>query len=98
MCDDAGESLFVLGRALLFCIRGGCAHEEAVVTFFDLLDRVGIVVAGACVSARYFQCHSLGRRDIRCDRYISTVQHGGPAVKRVGVEGNVVATAESYLA
>lgn len=42
----AWEGLFILGRADLFCICGGCAHEEAVVTFFDLLDCVGIVVAG----------------------------------------------------
>ena len=44
--DDAGKGLFVLGRALLFCICGRCAHEETVVTFFDLLDCVGIIVAG----------------------------------------------------
>ena len=43
---DAGQGLFVLCRADLFCICGRCAHEEAVVTFFDLLDCIGIVVAG----------------------------------------------------
>ena len=43
--DDAGEGLLILGRALLFCICGRCAHEETVVAFFDLLDCVGIVVA-----------------------------------------------------
>ncbi len=42
---DAGECLFVFGWAHLFCICGGFAHEETVVTFFDLLDCVGIVVA-----------------------------------------------------
>lgn len=44
--NDAREGFFVLGWADLFCICGGCAHEEAVVTFFDLLDCIGVVVAG----------------------------------------------------
>lgn len=48
---DAGEGLFVLGGADLFCIRGRCAGEEAVVTVFDLLNCVGVVVAGGRVSA-----------------------------------------------
>lgn len=43
---DAREGPFVLGRTLLFCICGRCTHEKAVVTFFDLLDCVGVVVAG----------------------------------------------------
>ena len=42
---DAGKGLFVLGRADLFCICGGCAHEEAVVTLFDLLNCVGVIIA-----------------------------------------------------
>ena len=41
----ARKSLLVFGGADGFCVCGGCAHEEAVVTFFDLLDRVRIVVA-----------------------------------------------------
>ena len=45
---DAGEGLFVFGGADLVRIRGGCAHEEAVMPFFDLLNCVGIVVAGMC--------------------------------------------------
>ena len=53
---DAGEGLFVLGGADLVRIRGRCAHEEAVVPFFDLLDCVGIVVAGMCQSIRSILC------------------------------------------
>ena len=45
---DARECFLVFGGADLFCICGRCAHEEAVVTFLDLLDCVGIVVAGMC--------------------------------------------------
>ena len=45
---DAGEGLFVFGGADLVRIRGRCAHEETVVPFLDLLDCVGIVVAGIC--------------------------------------------------
>ena len=44
---DAGEGLFIFGWADLVCICGRGAHEEAVVTFFDLLDCVGIVIAGS---------------------------------------------------
>ena len=44
--DDAGEGLFVFGGAHLFCVGGRCPHEETVVTFFNLLDRVGVIVAG----------------------------------------------------
>ena len=43
---DAREGLLVLCRADLFCVGGRCAHEEAVVTVFDLLNCVGVVVAG----------------------------------------------------
>ena len=43
---DAGEGLFVFGGADLFCVCGWGPHEEAVVAVFDLLDCVGIVVAG----------------------------------------------------
>ena len=45
---DAGEGLFIFGGADLVRVRGRCAHEEAVVPVFDLLDCVGIVVAGMC--------------------------------------------------
>ena len=44
--DDAGEGLFVLRRAHLFCVGGRCSHEETVVTFFNLLDCIGVIVAG----------------------------------------------------
>ena len=38
------------------------------------------------------------RGDVRSHRNISTVEHCGPAVERVGVEGDVVAAAESHFA
>ncbi len=37
-------------------------------------------------------------RDVRCNRYIPTIDHCRPAVKRIGVKGDVVAAAESYFA
>ena len=42
---DAGECLFAFGGADLVCVCGGRAGEEAVMTLFDLLDCVSIVVA-----------------------------------------------------
>ena len=57
---DAGEGLFVFGGAELFCVCGRGAHEEAVVTFFDLLDRVGIVVAGSVSVLGSSNCASFG--------------------------------------
>ena len=53
---DAGQGLFVFGGANLFCICGGCAHEEAVVAFFDLLDCVGVVVAGDLSAFPFILC------------------------------------------
>ena len=53
---DAREGLFVFGRADLVRIRGRCAHEKAVVPFFDLLDCVGIVVARMCQSIGSILC------------------------------------------
>ena len=47
---DAGEGFFVFGGADLVGICSGGAHEEAVMTVFDLLDCVCIVVAGMCQS------------------------------------------------
>ena len=53
---DAGEGLSVFGGADLVRIRGRCAHEEAVVPVFDLLDCVGIVVAGTCQLVGSIRC------------------------------------------
>lgn len=95
---NAGEGLFVLCRADLFCICGGFAHEEVVVTFFDLLYCVGVVIAEDMSVVRLIRCGGSGSRNVRCNRYISTIDHGGPTVERVGVEGNVIAAAESHFA
>ena len=96
---DAREGLFVLCGANFFCICGGCAHEEAVVAVFDLLDCVGVVVAGGYVSVVLFElCASLGRRDVRCNRYVAAVDHCGPTVERIGVQGDVVAAAGTHFA
>ena len=98
---DAGEGLPVLSGTDLLCVRGGRAHEEAVVAIFDLLDCVGVVVAG---EGGYVRAGSIvvrsfgGSRDVRCNRYISTIDHRCPTVERVGVEGHVVAAAESHFA
>lgn len=53
---DAGECPFVLGWADLLGIGGGCAHEEVVVTVLDLLDCVGVVVAGDVLLVFRFNC------------------------------------------
>lgn len=96
---DAGEGLFVLGRANLFCIGGGCTHEEAVMAFLDLLDCVDVVVAeDMSGTLRLELCASLGRRDERCNRYVAAVDHCGPTVERIGVHGDVVAAAETHFA
>ena len=44
--DDSREGLAVLGDAGFGGGGVGLAHEEAVVAVFDLLDRVGVIVAG----------------------------------------------------
>lgn len=31
--------------------------------------------------------------DVRCDRYVSTIDHCGPAIERIGVERDVIAAA-----
>lgn len=51
---DARECPFVLGWADLLGIGGGCAGEEAVVALLDLLDCVGVVVAGDVSSVLRF--------------------------------------------
>ena len=40
----ARQSLAMLGRSDLPCVGSRCAHEDAVVAFFDLLDGPSIVV------------------------------------------------------
>lgn len=63
--------------------------------FLDLLDCVGVVVAGGMSVLRIVA----GReRAIRCDRDVAAVEDCCPAVKGVGVEGDVVAAAESNFA
>lgn len=95
---DAGERLFVLGRPDLFCICGRCPHEEAVMIIFDLLDCVGVVVAGDMSVLGSPSVIIWEGRNVRCNRYISTIDHSGPTVEGVGVEGDVVAAAESHFA
>ena len=67
-------------------------------TFFDLLDCKGVVVAEGMSVVRLILCGGSGSRNVRCDRYISTIDHAGPTVERVGVEGNIIAAAESHFA
>lgn len=92
---DAGECPFVLGWADLFGICGGCPHEEVIVTVLDLLDCVGVVVAGYVLSvlASVLRGVAFEGSDVRCDGYVSTIDHGGPTVERIGVEGDVIAAA-----
>lgn len=42
--DDAGEGFAFQCRANFVCIGLGAAHEEIVMTVFDLLDGVGVVI------------------------------------------------------
>ena len=94
---DAGEGLLVFGWAGFFCVGGRRAREEAVVAFFDLLDCVGVVVA-RIVSVLHLISVVVWEVDVRCDRYISAIEDGGPTVERVGVQGDIVAAAESHSA
>lgn len=43
--DDAGQSFAVLSRPFLLRIRGRGAAEDRVVSFFDLLEGIGVIVA-----------------------------------------------------
>ena len=54
--DEPRQGLSVFCGADFLCISGGGAHEKAVVTFFDLLDRVGVVVAGNLSVLSSFLC------------------------------------------
>lgn len=63
--------------------------------FFDLLDGVGVVVA-SILSALLVKEGRSG--DVRCHGDVATVEHGGPAVEGIGVEGYIVAAAESHFA
>lgn len=46
--DYAGEGLAVLCWSFLFCICGWGAGEDAVVSFFDLVESPGVVVSFSC--------------------------------------------------
>jgi hypothetical protein len=45
--DDSWEGLAVFGRPFLFGVCGGGPGEDAVVAFFDLVERPGVVVSVA---------------------------------------------------
>ena len=44
--DDPWKSLAVLGQSKLAGSRGRLPHEHAVVSFFNLLEGEGVVIAG----------------------------------------------------
>ena len=48
--DDAGEGFAFQCGAKFVCIGLGLAHEELVMAVFDLLDGVGIVIAGVGIN------------------------------------------------
>jgi hypothetical protein len=48
--DDAGEGMSFLADAQGGGVRGGGTLQDAVVAFFDLLEGVGVVVAGSLIS------------------------------------------------
>ena len=48
--DDAGEGFAFQCRANFVCVGLGLAHEELVMAVFDLLDGVGVVIAGVGIN------------------------------------------------
>ena len=64
-------------------------------TVLDLLNCVGVVVAGDALSvlASILCSVAFERSDVRGNGYVSTIDHGGPTVERVGVKGDVIAAA-----
>ena len=44
--DDPRQSLPSLGNAFLACVGRWSAHQNAIMPFLDLLNRIGIVIPG----------------------------------------------------
>ena len=48
--DDTGKGFAFSGRAEFVCVGLRAAHEELVMAVFDLLDGVGVVIAGVDIN------------------------------------------------
>ena len=92
--DDAREGLLLERRTNFVGVGHGGTHQEGIVTFFNLLNRVGVVVSRS-FSIDFVE--ERRRRNVRCDRDITTVEDGSPAVEGIGIKSDIVATTESYF-
>lgn len=93
--DDTGKCLAFLRGAELVRVGGGGTREDAVVAFLNLVESPSVVVPEeAPLIIQGIQV--LGSwEDVRGDWDITAVEHSSPAVERVGVQGDVVPSAEA---
>ena len=78
--DHTWECLAFLRDAQLLRIRRRLSHQKAGVAFFDLVECVGIIVAGT-LSAVTRRIQS--QPNLRSDRYIAAIEYSSPAIEGV---------------
>jgi len=85
--NDSWESFTLLRYARLVCICCRWSWENTMMTFFDLVDCVCIVVP-LYVSQK--QIESYLRKYVRGDGYVSTINYWCPTVKRICIQWDII--------
>lgn len=92
--NNSRQRLAGLRRAFFLRIGGWCAIQNAIVTLFDLVDRIGIVIAQNHRQLRgQAQCHE----DLRGHRNITTIENSCPTVEWVLVKRHIISPTEAHL-
>ena len=92
--DDSGKCLAVLRGTFLFGVCGRGAGEDAVVTFFDLVEGPGVIVSVTSVNTRLCSGGNW-EGSLRSNRDITTIQDGSPAIEWVRFQRYVVSSTET---
>lgn len=85
---QAGQRSPLLGRPRLFSMGVGRSAQEQVVAFLDLLERKGIIVS--VVISVLATVVAVILRYLRGNWDVTAVNHFGPRVERVRLQGNIV--------
>lgn len=85
--DDAWKRPAILRWTFLIRIGLGLSRQQRIVTLFNLRDGDGIVIPGTI--SRVGQAPNF---DLRGHRNVAAINHRGPTVEGIGIQGHVIAS------
>ena len=88
--DNPWESLALFRYTWLLCVCCRWSWENGMMTFFNLVDCVCIVVPFACSLAKEWSKWNHVLKYVRGDGYVTTINYWCPAVKRICIQWDII--------